>query len=333
MRAIQLDAYGGTDRLVPSDVPVPDPGRGQVLVRQSLAGVNFIDVYVRQGLYRHSETYPNAPPFTPGMEGGGVVEKAGPGVAGLEPGDRVAYCLVLGGYAEFALVPAWRLVKVPYGIPMECAVTLMLQGSTAHYLARSLFPLENGMSCLVHAGAGGVGQLLTQIARIGGARVMTTVGSAEKAELSRALGAEPILYREQDFAELVLEMTGGQGVDVVYDGVGQATFQGSLKAVKRRGTVALFGGASGRVASVDPLELAEAGSVYLTRPHLWDYTYDAPEIARRAGELFAWAADGRLRCAVERVFPLTDARAAHDHLEAGLSLGKLLLETGAGEAE
>ena len=262
-----------------------------------------------------------------------MVEKAGPGVDGLEPGDRVAYCLVLGAYAEFALVPAWRLVKVPDGIPMEGAVTLMLQGSTAHYLARSLFPLEDGMSCLVHAGAGGVGQLLTQIARIGGARVMTTVGSAEKAELSRALGAEPILYREQDFAELVLEMTGGLGVDVVYDGVGQATFAGSLKAVKRRGTVALFGGASGRVASVDPLNLAEAGSVTLTRPHLWDYTFDAPEIARRVAELFAWAADGRLRCAVDRVFPLTDARAAHDHLEAGRSLGKLLLETGADEAK
>ena len=163
MRAILLDDYGDSERLVPADVPLPDPGPGQVLVRQSLAGVNFIDVYVRQGLYRHSETYPNAPPFTPGMEGGGVVEKAGLGAGGLEPGDRVAYCLVLGSYAEFALVPAWRLVKVPDGIPMECAVTLMLQGSTAHYLARSLFPLKEGMSCLVHAGAGGVGQLLVSI--------------------------------------------------------------------------------------------------------------------------------------------------------------------------
>jgi NADPH2:quinone reductase len=328
MRAIMVDDYGESDRLVPAEVLVPDPGPGQVLVRQSLAGVNFIDVYVRRGIYRHSETYPNAPPFTPGMEGGGVVEKAGPGVGGLEPGDRVAYCLVLGAYAEFALVPAWRLVKVPAAIPMESAVTLMLQGSTAHYLACSLFPLEAGMSCLVHAGAGGVGQLLTQIARLRGARVITTVGSRDKAELSRGLGAEAILYHDEDFAGRVLEMTGGRGVDVVYDGVGQATFAGSLKAVKRRGTVALFGGASGRVATLDPLDLAEAGSVYLTRPHLWDYTHDAAEIARRAGDLFAWVADGRLRCAVDRHFPLTNARAAHDHLEAGRSRGKLLLETG-----
>ena len=328
MRAILVDEYGESDRLAPAQVPVPEPGPGQVLVRQSLAGVNFIDVYVRRGIYRESETYPNAPPFTPGMEGGGVVENAGPGVDGLEPGDRVAYCLVLGAYAEFALVPAWRLVKVPDGIPMEWAVTLMLQGSTAHYLARSLFPLEGGMSCLVHAGAGGVGQLLTQIARISGARVITTVGSEEKAVLSRALGAEAILYRNEDFPERVLEMTGGRGVDVVYDGVGQATFAGSLKAVKRRGTVALFGGASGKVASVDPLDLAEAGSVFLTRPHLWDYTFDAIEITRRAGDLFGWAGEGRLRCAVDRVFPLTDARSAHDHLEAGRSRGKLLLDAG-----
>lgn len=328
MRAIQLEDYGGSDLMRTAEVPVPDPGPGQVLVRQSLAGVNFIDVYVRRGIYRRSETYLNAPPFTPGMEGGGVVEKAGLGVDGLEPGDRVAYCLVLGSYAEFALVPAWRLVKVPDGIPMETAVTLMLQGSTAHYLGRSLFPLEGGMSCLVHAGAGGVGQLLSQVARISGARVITTVGSVEKADLSRGLGAEPILYHDEDFAERVREMTGGRGVDVVYDGVGRATFPGSLKAVKRLGTVVLFGGASGAVASVNPLDLAEAGSVFLTRPHLWDYTFDAPEITRRARDLFGWVAEGRLRCAVDRLFPLTGARAAHDHLEAGLSRGKLLLETG-----
>ncbi len=325
MQAIQVREYGGSEQLVLADAPVPRPGKGEALVEISHAGVNFIDVYMRQGVYRHSETYRNAPPFTPGMEGGGIVADVGSGVHGLHVGDRVAYCLVLGSYARFAVVPAWRLARIPDAVPMPAAVTLMLQGSTAHYLTHSLFELKSGMTCLVHAGAGGVGQLLTQIARMNGARVISTVGSPEKAAVSKALGAEPILYRDEDFAEKVLEMTKGEGVHVVYDGVGQATFVGSLKALRRRGTLALFGGASGAVKSVHPLDLAEAGSVFLTRPHLWDYTATAEEIDRRASDLFGWVAAGKLKVTVDREFPLSQAKAAHDVLEARQSKGKLIL--------
>jgi len=325
MQAVQIREYGGSAQLVLAEVPVPKPGKGEALVEISHAGVNFIDVYMRQGVYRNSETYRNEPPFTPGMEGGGIVADVGPGVHGLNVGDRVAYCLVLGSYARYAAVPAWRLAKVPDDVLMPVAVTLMLQGSTAHYLSQSLFDLRAGMTCLVHAGAGGVGQLLTQIARMKGARVISTVGSAEKAAISRALGAEPILYRDEDFAARVLEMTAGDGVHVVYDGVGQATFTGSLKALRRRGTLALFGGASGAVKSVNPLDLAEAGSVFLTRPHLWDYTATAEEIDRRAGDLFKWVAEGRLKVAIDREFPLGMAKAAHDVLESRQSKGKIIL--------
>lgn len=325
MKAIRIADYGGSDRLVLAAAAVPKAGPGEALVEISHAGVNFIDVYMRQGVYRNSETYRNQPPFTPGMEGGGIVADVGPGVHGLSVGDRVAYCLVLGSYARYAAVPAWRLAKVPDDVLMPVAVTLMLQGSTAHYLTHSLFDLRSGMTCLVHAGAGGVGQLVTQIARMKGARVISTVGSSDKAVVSRALGAEPILYREDDFAEKVLAMTDGAGVHVVYDGVGQATFAGSLKALRRRGTLALFGGASGAVKSVNPLDLAEAGSVFLTRPHLWDYTASAEEIDRRAGDLFRWVAQGALKVTVDREFPLADAKAAHDVLEGRQSKGKLIL--------
>lgn len=325
MPAIQVREYGASEQLAPAEVPVPKPGKGEALIEISHAGVNFIDVYMRQGVYRTSETYRNEPPFVPGMEGGGIVADVGPGVHGLNVGDRVAYCLVLGSYARYAVVPAWRLAKVPDGVLMPVAVTLMLQGSTAHYLSHSLFDLRAGMTCLVHAGAGGVGQLLTQIARLKGARVISTVGSPDKAAVSKALGAEPILYRDEDFAAKVLEITAGKGVDVVYDGVGQATFAGSLKALCRRGTLALFGGASGAVKSVNPLDLAEAGSVFLTRPHLWDYTASADEIDRRARDLFGWVAAGKLNVAIDREFPLAEAKAAHDCLEGRQSTGKLIL--------
>lgn len=326
MKAIRVHAYGGSDALKFGDAPDPKPGPGEALVKVSHAGVNFIDVYVRSGVYRESETYRNDPPFVPGMEGGGVVEAVGEGVTHVRPGDRVGWCLVLGSYAELAVVPVWRLVKVPEGVDMATGVTLQLQGCTAHYLSHSLYELGLGKSCLVHAGAGGVGQLLTQIARLRGARVLTTVGSQEKAEISRNLGGEPILYKTEDFAARVLEMTDGEGVDVVYDGVGQATIQGSMKAVKRRGTVALFGGASGSVKSINPLDLAESGSIYITRPHLWDYTFDAEELGQRAADLFGWVREGRLEVTIDRTFPLADAKAAHDYLEAGKTKGKLILE-------
>lgn len=327
MQAIRVNAYGGPEELVFEDgIKKPQPGPGEALIKTEFAGINFIDVYVRGGVYQRSETYKNTPPFVPGMEGAGVVESVGIGVDNVKIGDRVAYCLVLGSYAEYAIVPAWRLVRIPDGVQMSDAVTLMLQGMTAHYLSHSLYKLEAGKTALVHAGAGGVGQLLTQIASLLGVRILTTVSTPEKADISRACGGEPIFYRDEDFAERVLDMTHGEGVDVVYDGIGQSTILGSMKAVKRRGTVALFGGASGTVKSIDPLDLAEAGSIYITRPHLWDYTYDAAEISARGNDLFSWMADGRLKVSIDRIFPLRDAKDAHEYLEAGKTHGKLLLE-------
>lgn len=327
MQGIRVNAYGGSEQLkFETDVPKPVPVDGQALIKIETAGINFIDVYVRGGVYKTSETDKNTPPFVPGMEGGGTVEAVGVGVTNVKPGDRVAYCLVLGSYAEYAIVPAWRLVKVPDGVEMPTAVTLMLQGMTAHYLSHSLFALGPGKTALVHAGAGGVGQLLTQIARIRGARVLTTVSTPEKAAISRGHGGEPIMYRTEDFAERALDMTNGEGVDVVYDGIGQSTIKNSMKAAKRRGTVVLFGGASGAVKSIDPLDLAEAGSIFFTRPHLWDYTHDADEIAWRGKDLFQWVKEGKLKVAIDRTFPLADAKSAHDYLEAGSTRGKLLLK-------
>ncbi len=326
MNAIRVHDYGEADALqFEGGVPVPEIGPGEVLVKVETAGINFIDVYVRSGVYKHSHTYKNTPPFVPGMEAGGTVEAVGDRVDNVRPGDRVAYCLVLGSYAEYAKVPAWRLVKVPDAVDMKIAVTLMLQGMTAHYLSHSLYELAPGKTALIHAGAGGVGQLLTQMAKLRGARAITTVSTTEKADISRALGGEPVMYRNVNFAEVVLEMTDGEGVDVVYDGVGQMTIDGSMKAAKRRGTVALFGGASGSVKNISPLDLAENGSIFITRPHLWDYTFDTAEIDWRGRDLFGWAASDELRVTIDRTFPLADAAAAHTYLQDGKTKGKLLL--------
>ena len=326
MRAAQVFEYGGSENLKIGEASMPEPGNGEVRVKLSHAGINFIDVYVRQGVYKHLKTYANTPPFTIGMEGGGVVDALGDGVDGMAVGDRVAWCLELGSYAEYAVVPAWKCIPIPDDIDMDIGVTLMLQGSTAHYLASSLYPLKPGDSCLVHAGAGGVGQLLCQIARLRGARVLTTVSTEEKAEIVRAFGAEPILYKNVDFADAVLDMTDGDGVHAVYDGIGKDTFQGSLKACRRRGTIGLFGGASGQVQSIDPLELAEAGSVFVTRPHLANYIHDQAERRSRADDLFAWVRSGDLKVTIDKTYPLAEAGAAHDYLEAGKTKGKLILE-------
>ena len=331
MRAVQVADYGGPERMAVVEAPIPEPGQGEVLVRLARAGINFIDIYMRKGVYRNSHTYANAPPFTLGMEGAGTVAALGAGVDGVRVGERVAYCLNLGSYAEYAVVPAWRLVPVPDAVEWAVATTLMLQGCTAHYLTHSLFPLGPGHTCLVHAGAGGVGQLLIQLARRLGARVIATVGSEAKADIARALGADPaILYDEVDFAEAVQAATKGRGVDVAYDSVGEATFLRSLECLKRRGVCALFGGASGAVKSVNPLDLAEAGSVFLTRPHLADYLADAAEIRGRAADLFDLAGDGRLAVTIDREFPLADAAGAHRAIEGRESRGKLLLRTDAG---
>jgi NADPH2:quinone reductase len=326
MRAIAVAQFGGPEKLALIDAPVPKPAAGEALVKLEYAGINFIDIYMRSGEYARSQTYQTPLPMVIGMEGFGTVSALGSGVEGLAVGDRVAYCIVRGSYAEYAAVPAWKLVKVPEDVPATVATTLMLQGLTAHYLSHSAFSLAKGHTCLVHAAAGGVGQLLVQCAKLRGATVIGTAGSAAKAAIAKARGADHvILYRETDFREEVMRITGGQGVDVVYDAVGKDTIARSIRSIRRRGLCINYGGASGLVRSVDPLELGEAGSVFFTRPHLADYIATPEELAWRAGDLFAaWRAD-RLAVTVDREFPLAEAGAAHRYLEAGKTAGKLLL--------
>lgn len=326
MKAIGIAQFGGAENLQLMQLPEPRPAAGEILVKLECAGINYIDIYMRSGKYARSSTYQTPLPMTLGMEGGGTVAALGEGVTGLALGDRVAYCIVRGSYADFAAVPAWRLVKVPAEVPMPVATALMLQGFTAHYLTHSAFSLVPGNTCLVHAGAGGVGQLLIQLAKLRGATVLATVGSEEKAELARQRGADHvILYRQVDFREQVMEITGGRGVDVVYDSVGKDTIDKSIRSLRKRGLCINYGGASGLVESINPLELGEAGSVFFTRPHLADYIATAAETGARATDLFAWFAAGRLGVAIEREFPLADAAEAHRYIEAGKTKGKLLL--------
>ena len=326
MKAILVRDFGGPEVLAPADCPAPRPGPGEISVRLAYAGVNYIDVYMRNGTYARSDTYRTPLPMVIGMEGSGVVAEAGPGVEDVRVGDRVAYCLARGSYAELAVVPAWRAVPVPASVPLAVAAALMLQGCTAHYLSHSAYPLKPGDVCLVHAGAGGVGQLLIQLAKARGATVIATAGSPDKAEIARARGADhAILYRETDFRGAVLDLTDGRGVDVVYDSVGQDTIRRSIRSLRRRGLCVLFGASSGTVASVEPLELAEAGSVFFTRPHLADYMASAEEVRARAGDLFRLLADGRLAVAIHREFALANAAEAHRELEGRGTRGKLLL--------
>jgi NADPH2:quinone reductase len=317
MRAVAVTEFGGPEKLALIDVPVPQPAAGEALVKLEYAGLNFIDIYMRSGEYARSQTYKTPLPMVVGMEGIGTVEGSG---------ERVAYCIVRGSYAEYAAVPAWRLVKVPADVPSPVAVTLMLQGLTAHYLSHSAFALERGHTCLVHAAAGGVGQLLVQCAKLRGATVIGTAGSAEKAAIAKARGADHvILYREKDFREEVMRLTGGRGADVVYDAVGKDTIARSIRSLRRRGLCINYGGASGLVRSIEPLELGEAGSVFFTRPHLADYIASPEELAWRAGDLFAAWREGKLVVTVDREFPLAEAGAAHRYLEARNTKGKLLL--------
>ena len=327
MKAVQIDAYGGPENLVLREVDTPEPGPGEALVRLEYAGVNYTDVYHRNGMYAKSHTYANLLPFTLGREGGGVVERVGQDVDSVAPGDRVAWCIPLGSYAEAAVVPAWRLVKIPDAIEMPVATALMVQGGTAHYLTHSLFRIEAGMRCLVHAAAGGVGQHLVALAKHLGAEVFATVGSEEKARIVSALGADHvILYRREDFASRVRAATGGSGVDVVYDSVGRATIEGSMRSLAPCGMLVNFGAASGPVESVEPLALAEAGSLFFTRPHMADYMRDAGEVAWRGRSMFEHYQAGRVPATIDRVFPLGAAAEAHRMLEGRETRGKLLLK-------
>ena len=260
------------------------------------------------------------------MEGAGTVASLGKNVTHVQDGDRVAYCLSLGSYAEYAVVPAWRLIEIPDGVETNIGAALMLKNCTAHYLSHSLFPLESGHTCLIHAAAGGVGQTLTQLAKVRGAYVIATVGTDEKAEIARKRGADfAINYNEADFAEVVKDIADGRMVDVVYDSVGVATYERSMKCLKKRGTLALFGAASGRVPPIDPIELAESGSLFLTRPHQADYMQDHEEINGRAQDLFGYVSAGKLHVTIDTVFSLEDAKTAHDTIEGRQTKGKLLL--------
>ncbi|MEM7429634.1 MAG: quinone oxidoreductase [Pseudomonadota bacterium] len=326
MKAVLIHRYGGPEEMVLEEVAAPEIGTQDALIRVEIAGINFIDVYMRNGLYSRSDTYAQSLPLGLGMEGAGVVEAVGRDVTNVALGDRVAWCIERGSYAELACVPAWKLVKVPDDVSSQTAAALQLQGSTAHYLTNSLFPLQAGQSCLIHAGAGGLGQILIQLARAKGARVFTTVGSAEKAGIARSAGAdEVILYRETDFADVVLEKTGGEGVHVVYDSVGRDTIEGSFRAARRRGTVSNNGNASGPIGALDPLDLAEAGSLFFTRPHLADYIATAEERQWRAGELFDFHRRGKLNVSIDRTLLLSEAAEGHRLIEGRQTRGKLLL--------
>ncbi len=321
MKAIQIRVTGGPEVLELVELPIPQPGPGQVLIRIEAIGVNFIELYFRKGQYKA------ALPMIPGSEAAGTIEEMGPGVTGFAAGDLVASVAVLGSYAEYALVPAAQLIKVPHELSPEQAAASMLQGMTAHYLAYSTFPLKAGDTALVHAGAGGVGLLLTQMATKIGARVITTVSTEAKAELSREAGAsDVILYTQQDFETEVKKLTGGKGVDVVYDSVGKTTFEKSLNCLRPRGLMALFGGSSGAVPPFDLIQLSGKGSLFVTRPTLWHYVATRADLEWRAGDVLKWAAGGELKLRTEHVYALTDAAQAQNDMENRKTTGKILLE-------
>ena len=320
MKAIQIREHGGPERLELQNVDAPKPGDGEALVRVAAAGVNYIDTYHREGLYKVTL------PFTPGMEGAGEVLKIGDGVSEVAVGDHVAYAMTPGSYAEQAVVSAAKLVKVPEGVSTDVAAAVMLQGMTAHYLSHSTYPLKEGDACLVHAAAGGVGLLLVQMAKERGARVFGTVSTEEKAELARSAGADEVIrYTEEDFEEAVKDLTDGRGVQVVYDSVGKTTFEKSLNCLEPRGLLALFGQSSGPVGDFDPQVLNAKGSLFLTRPSLGHYVQDRDELLWRAGEVLSWVAEGKLDVRVDSSLPLADAAEAHRKLEGRETAGKVLL--------
>jgi len=320
MRAIRVHGYGGPEVLTWEEQATPSPEAGQALVRLEAGGVNYIDIYHRTGLYK------NPLPFTLGLEGAGVVEGVGAGVSEVRVGDRVAYQGVQGSYATHALVPAARLVVLPAGLDARTGAAAMLQGMTAHYLVHTTYPLKPGETALVHAAAGGVGLLLIQMAKHRGARVLGTVSTPEKARLAKEAGADEVIqYTTQDFETEVKRLTGGRGVQVVYDSVGKTTFEKSLNVLAPRGTLVLFGQASGPVPPVDLGILAGKGSLYVTRPTLGHYVATREELLRRAGDVLGWVQAGELTLRIEHTFPLARAAEAHRALEGRRTTGKVLL--------
>jgi NADPH2:quinone reductase len=320
MQAIQILKTGGPEVLTLRDIPTPVPGKGEALIRIEASGVNFIDTYHREG--RYAATLP----YTLGQEAAGTVVSIGPDVTSVKPGDHVAWCGIPGTYAEFAVAPVNRIVAVPAGVSSQQAAAAILQGMTAHYLAHSTYKIQSGDEVLVHAGAGGTGLLLTQIAKSLDARVFTTVSTEEKAALSRAAGAdEVILYTQTDFATEVKRLTSGRGLPVVYDSVGKSTFEQSLTCLRPRGLLVLFGGSSGAVPPFDLIRLSTLGSLYVTRPTLKDYIATRADLMARAADVFNGVAAGSLKLRLEHTYPLADAAQAHRDIESRKTTGKLLL--------
>ncbi len=320
MKVVRVHQYGGLEALKYEDVLLPEPGEGEARVKIEAVGVNFIDIYHRIGRYQ------GALPLTLGQEAAGVVDAVGAKVADFKPGDRVVYASVQGSYAEYAIAPAWRLVPIPKEVDAQRAAAVMIQGMTAHYLALSTYPLKKGDTALVHAAGGGTGQLLVQISKRRGARVIGTVSTEEKAKYAREAGAdEVIIYTQTDFESEVKRLTNGAGVDVVYDSVGKDTFDKSLNCLRRRGYMVLYGASSGAVPPLDPQVLNAKGSLYLTRPFLQHYTADRAELMGRVNDLFKWIAADELKVRIDKTFPLAEAAEAHRYLEGRQSKGKILL--------
>ncbi len=320
MKAVFVTEFGGVEKLRYEDLPAPVPADGQALVKIHAIGVNFIDIYYRTGLY------PAAPPVILGMEAAGVVERLAPGVKEVKPGDRVAWAMHRGAYAEHAAVPAWLLVPIPPELDFQSAAASLLQGMTAHYLTHSTYPLTDGDTCLVHAAAGGTGRWIVAAAKIRGARVIGTTSTADKARIAREAGCdEVILYTEQDFEAEARRLTASRGVDVVYDSVGAATWDKSLASLRPRGMMVSFGNASGPVPAFQPLVLSQKGSLFLTRPTLMHYCSTRDELLWRAGDVFRWLIEGKFRLLVDKVYRLGEAAQAQTDLASRKTAGKLLL--------
>ena len=320
MRAVRIHNFGGPEVFQLDEVPQPEPSENQALVRVVAAGINFIDVYQRTGHYKVPL------PYTGGVEASGTVEKPGPG-CDLVPGTRVAWAMAPGAYADYACVPAARLVPIPDGVAFDAAAAVMLQGMTAHYLSESTFPAKSGDIALVHAGAGGTGLLLIQLLKLKGATVYTTVSTADKAKLAKQAGAdETILYTYEDFVARVKELTGGKGINVVYDSVGLPTYQGGLEVLRPRGMLVLFGQSGGKVPPIDPITLFEKGSLFLTRPSLAHHTAERQEFLHRSSTVLGLVRDGKLRVRIDRRYPLPEVAQAHRDLESRATTGKLIVE-------
>ncbi len=320
MKAVRVHKYGGPEVLTLEEIPIPEPKAGEARVKIEAIGVNYIDIYQRTGLY------PVQTPFTLGTEGAGIVDAVGPNVTEVKKGERVGYAMIPGSYAEYAIVPAARLVPIPPNIDAKSAAALMLQGMTAHYLTHSTYPLKKGDTALLHAAAGGVGLLLIQIAKQLGATVIGTVSTEAKAKLAKEMGADHlILYTQSDFLAEVKKLTDGRGVNVVYDSVGQTTFDKSLDCLRPRGYLVLFGQSSGPVPPFDPGKLAAKGSLFLTRPSLAHYTLERSELLQRANDVFNWTATGKLKVRIDKTFPMAEAAEAHRQLEGRKTTGKVIL--------